>query len=165
MLATPKRFHNHPSLPPMQISQVDISFSPSVRSLGVVFDQTLSFKQHVLSICRVAYLGLCRISTIRHYLSVDATKILICAAFVLSRIDYCNSLHAGFPKYLLDGLKKKKIRKMLHVLSSNLQNTAMFRLFFAQCTGFPSPREYIISFPPCVSLSLMAQAQNTRLNC
>ena len=90
MLATPKRFHNHPSLPPMQISQVDISFSPSVRSLGVVFDQTLSFKQHVLNICRLAYLELRRNSTIHRYLSVDATKTLICA-FVLSRIDYCNS--------------------------------------------------------------------------
>ena len=41
----------------------------------------------------------------------------------------------------------------------------MFPLFFAQCTGFQSPREQIISFPPCVSLSLMAQAQRTCLNC
>ena len=107
MLATPKKFHNHPSLPPpMRINQVDISFSPSVRSLGVALDQTLSFKQHVLSICRVAYLELRRISTICHYLSVDATKTLICA-FVLSRIEYCNFLLAGIPKYLLDRLKKK----------------------------------------------------------
>ena len=78
MLATPEKFHNHPSLPPsMQINQVDISFSPSVRSLGVVLDQTWSFKQQVCNICRVAYLELRRISTIRHYLSVDATKTLI----------------------------------------------------------------------------------------
>ena len=87
----------------MQINQVDISFSPSVRSLGLVLDQTWSFKQHVLSICRVAYLELRRISTIRHYLSVDATKTLICA-FFLTRIDYRNSLLAGIPKYLLDRL-------------------------------------------------------------
>ena len=42
----------------------------------------------------VAYLELGRIKTTRHYLSVDATKTLICV-FVLSRIDYCNSLLAG----------------------------------------------------------------------
>ena len=66
-LATPKKFHNRSSLPPaLQSNQVDISFSPSVRSLGVVLDQTLSFKQHVLNICRVVYLELCRISTIRN---------------------------------------------------------------------------------------------------
>ena len=82
-LATPKKFHNHSSLPsPMQIDQVDISFSPSVCSLGVVLVQTLSFKQQVCNICRLAYLELRRINTIRHYLSVDAAKILICA-FVL----------------------------------------------------------------------------------
>ena len=95
MLATLKKFHKHPSLPPsMQCSQVDISFSPSVRSTGVVLDQTLSFKQHVLNICRVLYQELRRINTIRHYLFVDATKTLI-SAFVLSRFDYCNSLLPG----------------------------------------------------------------------
>ena len=72
----------------MQINHDHISFSPSVRSLGVVLDQTVSFKQqHVLNICRVAYLELRIISTIRHYLSVHATKTLV-SAFVLSRIEY-----------------------------------------------------------------------------
>ena len=142
MLVTPKMFHNHPSTPPsMQINQVDISFSPCVRSFSVVLDQTLSFKQQVLNICRVAYPELRRISTIRHYLSVDTTKTLICA-FVLSRIDYCNFLLAGIPHYRLERLKKKKtLRITLHVLSSNLQSIATFPLFFAHCTGFPSPRE------------------------
>ena len=74
----------------MQINHDHISFSPSVRSLGVVLDQTWSFKQQVCNICRLAYLELRRNSTIHRYLSVDATKTLICA-FVLSRIDYCNS--------------------------------------------------------------------------
>ena len=42
---------------------------------------------------------------ISHYLSEDVTKILLCA-FVLSRLDYCNSLLAGCPKYLLSKLQK-----------------------------------------------------------
>ena len=51
MLAAPKMFHNHPSLPPsVQINQVDISLSLSVCSLGVVLDQTSSFERLVLSI-------------------------------------------------------------------------------------------------------------------
>ena len=41
----------------------------------------------------------------RPYLSEDATKTLICA-FVLSRLDYCNALLSGSPKYLLDRLQK-----------------------------------------------------------
>ena len=81
----------------MQISCVDVSLSLSVRSLGVVLDQTLSF--FALSIPRVAYLDLRRISTVCRYLSVDATLTIICD-FFLSRIFYCNSLLAGIPKCL-----------------------------------------------------------------
>ena len=46
--------------------------------LGVTLDQTLSFQQHISNVCRTCYLELRRISTIRHYLSEDATKTLIC---------------------------------------------------------------------------------------
>ena len=42
---------------------------------------------------------------IRHYLTTDATKTLLCA-FVLSKLDYCNSLLSGSPKHLLDKLQK-----------------------------------------------------------
>ena len=46
-----------------------------------------------------------RISAIRHYLSEDVTKKML-RAFVLSRLDYCNQLLAGCPKYLLSKLRK-----------------------------------------------------------
>ena len=58
-----------------------------------------------LSIQTLNYLELHRISAIRHYLPEDVTKKLLCA-FVLSRLDYCNSLLAGCPKYLLSRLQK-----------------------------------------------------------
>ena len=37
--------------------------------------------------------------------TIDATKFLLCA-FVLSKLDYCNSLLSGSPKHLLDILQK-----------------------------------------------------------
>ena len=46
-----------------------------------------------------------RINSIRHYQSQDALKTLI-SAFVLSRIDYCNSLLTGCPKQLIHKLQK-----------------------------------------------------------
>ena len=39
------------------------------------------------------------------FLSTDATKTLV-SAFVLSRLDYCNSLLFGCPQYLLNKLQK-----------------------------------------------------------
>ena len=134
MLTTPKKFHIYPSLPPsMQINRVNICFSPSVHSLGVILDQTLSFKQHVLSSCTVSYLELRRISTIRHYLSVDAAKTLICS--LKTRLLWFFS--CWNPK-VPARQTPPKFRITLHVLSANLQSIP---LFFAHCTGFPPPRE------------------------
>ena len=45
------------------------------------------------------------IASIRQYLTLQAASTLVCA-FVLSRLDYCNSLYAGAPQVLLDKLQK-----------------------------------------------------------
>ena len=51
------------------------------------------------------YIDILRISSIRHLLSIDATKTMLCA-FVLPKLDYCNSLFYGSPMYVLEGLQK-----------------------------------------------------------
>ena len=85
----------------------DIKLANSVRNLGVRLDPVLTFQQQISSVCRIFYLELLRISAVRHYLSEDHThtKKMLCV-FVLSRLDYCNSLLAGCPKYLLSKLQK-----------------------------------------------------------
>ena len=70
----------------------------------MAFYEKLSVKQ-VSKTYRSAYLELRRISSIRHVLTVDATKILV-TSLVLSRLDYCNSLLSGIPKQLIDKLQK-----------------------------------------------------------
>ena len=61
--------------------------------------------KHVTNICRSAYVELRRISSIRHLLIVNATKTLL-FAFVLSKLDYCNSLLSGSPPFILDKLQR-----------------------------------------------------------
>ena len=53
----------------------------------------------VVNLIRTANFELRRINSIRHYLSVQATKTLV-SAFVLSRLDFCNSFLSGCPQYL-----------------------------------------------------------------
>ena len=62
-------------------------------------------KSHVSNLSCSANFELRRISSIRHLLSTDATKTLV-SAFVLSRLDYCNSLLSGCPQYLLNKLER-----------------------------------------------------------
>ena len=100
LLVTAKRVVNLQHLPEfMNINVTYIKFSPSVRNLGVTLDSTLSLHQHVMNVCRVAYIELRRINIIRNLLSVDAVKTVVCS-LVLSRLDYCNSLLVGLPHIL-----------------------------------------------------------------
>ena len=62
-------------------------------------------KEHINFICKTAFLELRRISTIRHYLTDDATKTFV-VSLVLSRIDYCNCLLAGLPQSLVGKLQR-----------------------------------------------------------
>ena len=77
----------------------------TVCSLAVCPAPTLSFEQHISSVCCICYLELYQNSAIHHYLPKDVTQKLLCA-FVLSRLDYCISLLVGCPKYLLSKLQK-----------------------------------------------------------
>lgn len=61
-----------------------------------------SLSSNTYPICQTCYLQLCRISSVRHYLTHDA---LICT-FILSHIYYCNSLLAGCPQNMICKLQK-----------------------------------------------------------
>ena len=65
----------------------------------------LTMTAHIVNLIRTAAFGLCRINSIRHYFSVQATKTLV-SAFVLLRLDYCNSVLSGCPQYLLNRPQK-----------------------------------------------------------
>ena len=71
-------------------------FSQSVKTLGVTLDTHLTMKNQVVNLVRTANFELRRINSIRHHLSVEATQKLV-SAFVMSRLDYCNSLPYGCP--------------------------------------------------------------------
>jgi hypothetical protein len=89
----------------LTIGQTQMAFSESVRNLGVMFDNRLAMKDQVNKVCQTAYLELRRIGTIRHILTIQATKTLV-SSFVLSRLDYGNCLLAGIPDSLLKKLQK-----------------------------------------------------------
>ena len=62
-------------------------------------------KQHVIKVCQTAGYELKRISSIRSYLTEDATKKLVTSC-VLSRLDYCNSLLMGTHNSVIQLMQK-----------------------------------------------------------
>ena len=95
MLVTSKRtkhLHNLPTS--ITIGNAQIPFKQSVNNLGFTLDCHLTMNAHVSNIARTCYFALRRLASIRRFLTSTATATLV-SAFVLSRIDYCNSLLFG----------------------------------------------------------------------
>ena len=86
LIASNRTYFPNPPPTPIHMGNTDISFSSQAKNLGVTLSSNLSMEKHVTNVCRSAYVEIRRISNIRHYLTTDATKTLICA-FVLSKLD------------------------------------------------------------------------------
>jgi len=101
------RFAQHPVLNCFSFGNTTIELSDKVyvRNLGVISDKELSLKQHVNDICKKAILAIRSISRMRKYLSHDNLKCIV-IAFVISRLDYCNSILYGLPKLEHDKLQR-----------------------------------------------------------
>ena len=77
--------------------------SLTVRDLSVIVDPAISLVDHVPQLTRTCYFHIRQLRSIRRSLTVDACYALV-RAMVLSRLDYCNGLLSGAPKYLLSQL-------------------------------------------------------------
>ena len=78
--------------------------SQLVRSLGVNFDEDMSFHARVSSICRSSFYHFRNLSRIRKYFTKESAEVAV-HAFVTSKLDYCNALLYGLPKYQLQKLR------------------------------------------------------------
>ena len=96
-----KSLRNPITMNKIKIDSIDISTASSVRNLGAIFDSALSSEAFVNSSCKSTWFNLFNISRSRRSLTTDAAKILI-QAYVMSKIDYCNSLLYGIPDKLLN---------------------------------------------------------------
>ena len=77
----------------LRVGSHDISFKSHSKASGFTYS-TLSMAMHIDHTSRSAYLEIRRISSVRHLLTRKVTVQIVCS-FVLSRLDYCNTLLIG----------------------------------------------------------------------
>ena len=99
------RFHDYPPLTEIQVCGNIIVPCVSAVNLGVVFDDRMTGELQVSNIVRSSYFHLRNLSAIRKYLTVDSAQTVI-HAFISSKLDYCNALLYGLPKYLVERLQR-----------------------------------------------------------
>ncbi len=98
--ATPNLQHDFT----IQLGSSAITPSASVRNLGVIFDDQLTFKEHIAKTARSCMFALHNIRKIRPFLTEHAAQLLV-QALVISWLDYCNALLAGLPSNTIKPLQ------------------------------------------------------------
>ena len=91
-----------------------------VRNVGVLFDNTLTMSCHIKNIVKGAFYHLRNIAKIRKYINTTTAEVLV-HSFVSSKLDFCNSLLYGLPKY--------DINKLQSVLNAAARVIACLRKF------------------------------------
>ena len=89
----------------ISVGDSQISSSPKVRDLGVIFDNCLSLDAHISNICRSTHFHLRNIGRIRTLLTFDATAQLI-HALITTRLDFCNSILYNLPNNKIERLQR-----------------------------------------------------------
>ena len=100
-----KTKHLHTLPTSIIIGNAEIPFIQSVKISCFTLDCHLTMNAHVSNIARTCYFELHRLASICRFLKSTATATLV-SAFVLSRIDYCNSLLFGSTHDVTSHLQK-----------------------------------------------------------
>ena len=87
------------------IGEESINPSNYARNLGVIIDNKLCMTNHISHMSKAIYLELRRLKQASKYLNKSSMEKLT-SSFVLSRLDYCNSLFVNLPTYQLQKLQK-----------------------------------------------------------
>ncbi len=88
----------------IQLGPSTITPSSSVRILGVIFDEQLTFKDHIAKTAQSCRFALHNIRKIRPFLTEHAAQLFV-QDLVISRLDYCNALLAGLPSSTIKPLQ------------------------------------------------------------
>ncbi len=67
---------------------------PFNKNLGVVFDSTFKFEKQISSVVKASFFQLRLLAKVKPYLLCKEFKIVL-HTFIMSRLDYCNSLYVG----------------------------------------------------------------------
>ena len=99
------RFATPRQLPLITVGEANVKPTPQVKDLGVVFDKHLCMSQHVNNVCRGATFALSKIGKLRKCLDPASTHKRV-QAFVIGRLDNCNSLLYGLAQKDIDKLQR-----------------------------------------------------------
>ena len=95
MLLNPKNYQIN--IDSLSVGDEIISFSKFAKNLGVYFNENLSMDCHITNLCKSIYLEIRRLRHMSNFVN-EASLTTLASSFILSKIDYCNSLFKNINK-------------------------------------------------------------------
>ena len=94
------------NLPPVVLDNKNIERKLHVKNLGVIFDETMSFTNHVNKMISTAHFKLKQSYRFKNFLTQES-KTSICEGYILSHFNYCDTIYNNISELL-----KQKIQKV-----------------------------------------------------
>ena len=142
-----------------------------MKNLGIFLDAELKHTTHINKLTSSSFNTLHTISRVRCHLDQETTKILV-QALILSKLDYCNSLLLGTPKYNIAKLRRIQNMscRMIHQLPKySTINTYLAQLHWLKMQGRITYKVATIMFkcrnniaPAYLSEMVISQLPHTR---
>ena len=104
MLLVSSKYQSRPMVTSIPVGVKTIKHLPFARNLGVFLDQDIVMDKHTSMICKTSQHHLWNIRKILKFLDPSSAETLV-HSFVTSKIDYCNALLFGLPKYQINRLQ------------------------------------------------------------
>ena len=93
-------FHTKRLIPPplshIKIANSNIKIQTEITTLGIILDNNLTLNNQISSIVKQCNNKLYQLNQIKHLLNQSSIKI-ITSAYIISKLDYCNSLLTDIP--------------------------------------------------------------------
>ena len=100
--------HTPPPITHIKIANKDIPIKTTITTLDVILESDLTFDKHISLITKQCNYKIFKIKQIKHLLNQTSLKILT-SAYILSKLDYCNSLLINIPK-----IQEKRLNKIIN---------------------------------------------------
>ncbi len=117
----------------IQLGLSTISPSASIRNLGVIFDDQLTFKEHIAKTARSCRFALHNIRKIRPFLTEHAAQLLVQALVIL---DWTTAMLFWLDFHQTQSNLYKWFRMQRHDWSSTSPKEPMLHLSLSPCTGY-----------------------------
>ena len=104
IIGTKHDITKYDELKEVSINNEEIVLSRSVRDLGFIIDNNLACNEQIQTVIKNANFSLRNIAFKKKYLDDDSMKKLV-HNYIITRLDYCNSLYYELPAYQLKKLQ------------------------------------------------------------